>query len=171
MKKKIDPFYIVVAILAIGLFFYQRSNQPKDISQQMAPPIEGVTLAGKKISLENFKGKYVLIDFWASWCGPCRRANPKVVKIYHKHHDNGLEVLSIALEKSESAWKAAIQKDGLDWPNHIMENQREGMPISDRYDVKSIPTKFLVDPKGVIIAINPSFRKIDRIMTQYSTQK
>lgn len=170
-KRKIDPFYILMAIVLIGLFFYKKSNEPADISNQIAPEIAGTTLAGKNIQLDDFQGKYILIDFWASWCGPCRRANPKVVKLYEKYKDQNFDIISIGLEKNEQAWKAAIQKDGLLWPNHLMESQKSSMPISDSYDVKSIPTKFLVGPKGVIIATNPSFRQIDRILTKNLGQK
>ena len=139
--------------------------QGPDISGQVAPPISGVTLAGKKINLMESKGKYVLVDFWASWCGPCRRANPKVVKIYNKYKDKDFEIISIGVEKSRTAWASAIQKDNLNWPNHILDTQIKGVSISDSYGVGTIPAKFLIDPAGVIIASNPSFGKIDRILS------
>ncbi len=166
MKKKIDPFYLVLIVAVLALLWYNHSNQTPDISNQAAPPIAGTSLSGNQISLEDLKGHYVLVDFWASWCSPCRRANPKVVRLYAKYKDKGLEIFSVGLESNPNAWKAAIEKDHLNWPNHIMEDRRGNMPISNAYGVQSIPTKFLIDPEGVIIATNPSFGKIDRILSK-----
>ena len=114
----------------------------------------------EKMSLSELKGKLVLIDFWASWCGPCRRENPNIVDAYRKYHKtkfkggNGLEIFSLSLDKNKDAWVKAINKDQLFWEYHVSDLggwQSEG---SEKYNVRSIPYNVLINGKGIIIAKN-----------------
>ena len=109
---------------------------------------------GKVISLKSLRGQVVLLDFWASWCGPCRQENPNVVNAYNQYKNKGFTVLSVSLDENADKWKAAIAKDGLVWPNHISDLKGWKSKAAELYNVKGIPMTFLLDKKGVIIATN-----------------
>ncbi len=119
-----------------------------------APDFEGTNPDGKIIKLSDVLGKVTLIDFWASWCGPCRRENPNVVNAYNKYHSKGFNIISVSLDRpnGEQAWKDAIIKDKMDW-NHISRLMYFG-PLAKLYNVNAIPATFLLDENGVIIATN-----------------
>lgn len=123
-----------------------------------APEIMMATPKGNVITLSSFKGKMVLVDFWASWCGPCRAENPTVVEAYNKYHDSdfkngkGFEVLSVSLDQNAAAWVKAIEKDQLVWPYHVGDLQGWANAAAVRYGVNSIPTNVLVDGNGIIVA-------------------
>lgn len=125
-----------------------------------APEIMMASPKGNVITLSSFKGKMVLIDFWASWCGPCRLENPAVVEAYNKYHASdfkngkGFEVLSVSLDQNAAAWVKAIEKDQLVWPNHVSDLQGWANTAAVRYGVNSIPTNVLVDGNGIIVAKN-----------------
>ena len=115
---------------------------------------------GEKMTLSEIKNKLVLIDFWASWCGPCRRENPNLVDAYRKYHKskfkdgNGFEIYSLSLDKNEDAWVKAINQDQLFWEFHVSDLggwQSEG---SNKYNIRSIPSNVLINGKGIIIAKN-----------------
>lgn len=108
---------------------------------------------GKPISLSSFKGKYVLVDFWASWCGPCRQENPNVVRNYQKFKDKNFTVLGVSLDRSKDPWLKAIKDDRLSW-THVSDLKFWSNEVAQKYRVQSIPQNFLVDPKGIIIARN-----------------
>ena len=108
---------------------------------------------GKLVSLSSLRGKYVLIDFWASWCRPCRQENPNVVENYNKFKDKNFTVLGVSLDKSKPAWVEAINMDGLTWP-HISDLQGWGNSVAQQFQIQSIPQNFLVGPDGKIIAKN-----------------
>jgi peroxiredoxin len=110
-------------------------------------------LSGKPLSLSSFKGKYVLIDFWASWCKPCREENPNVVKAYNKFKNRNFTILGVSLDQNGDAWKKAVEKDGLSWPQ-VSDLQAWNNSAAALYHVQSIPQNFLVDPNGKIIAKN-----------------
>lgn len=120
-----------------------------------APLFEGKNPEGEIIKLQDVLGKVTLIDFWASWCGPCRRENPNVVNAYQKYHEKGFNIISVSLDKpgAEAKWKAAIEKDQMTW-NHISRLQHWNDPIAKQYGVSSIPATFLLDENGIIIAKN-----------------
>ena len=119
-----------------------------------APEIVVPGLDGKPIKLSDLKGQVVLIDFWASWCGPCRRENPNVVKAYNKYHKDGFTVLSISFDKpgQKARWEQAIKQDGLIWPNHGSELNGFNNQAARDYAVRGIPFTVLVDKEGNIIA-------------------
>lgn len=106
---------------------------------------------GKPISLSSFRGKYVLIDFWASWCRPCRSENPNVVKAYHSYKNKNFTVLGISLDQSKPNWVDAIKADGLAW-THVSDLQYWNNEVAQLYHIQSIPANMLIDPAGKIIA-------------------
>jgi len=131
------------------------STQEKTAIGAKAPPFEGKTPDGGNLRLKDAMGKYTLIDFWASWCKPCRMENPNVVKAYDKFHSKGFNVISISLDKSnqEQAWKNAIKQDNMTW-QHVTKLMGFQDPAARMYGVNSIPSTFLIDENGVIVAKN-----------------
>ncbi len=142
---------------------------------QMAPDINLPDPNGKNRSLSSLKGKVVLLDFWASWCGPCRRENPHVVEVYKKYKEKGFEVFSVSLDgvdprssgnmtpeqvtqrkaDGKKRWMDAIAQDGLIWDNHVSDLQNWGSAPAAVYGVTSIPRTFLIGRDGKVVAINP----------------
>lgn len=110
--------------------------------------------AGNVIRLSDLKGKVVLIDFWASWCRPCRAENPNVVKLYNHYNEHGFEVFSVSLDSNKDMWKNAIKQDGLIWPYHVSDLKKWQNLAARDYGVKSIPFTVLIDQEGKVIATN-----------------
>jgi thiol-disulfide isomerase/thioredoxin len=111
-------------------------------------------LDGKARKLSDLKGKVVLIDFWASWCGPCRRENPNVVRAYQQYKSKGFEVFSVSLDKAKEPWEKAIEQDGLVWPNHVSDLAGWSNVAAAAYGVTAIPATFLIDQEGKVVATN-----------------
>jgi len=108
--------------------------------------------SGKERSLSDLRGKVVLVDFWASWCGPCRRENPNVVRAWNAYKDKGFEVFSVSLDKDVSKWQRAIDQDGLIWPNHISDLRGWNSVVTGLYGISSIPHAILIDKDGTVVA-------------------
>lgn len=122
--------------------------------QKVAPEIALKNPEGKVIRLSSLRGKVVLIDFWASWCGPCRKENPNVVNMYKKYKDRGFTIYSVSLDKDPEAWKRAIKADGLAWPNHVSDLLEWKTPLLQTYGFNSIPYTVLVGKDGKILGTN-----------------
>lgn len=123
-----------------------------------APDFAKMDINGKRVSLSEFRGKYVLIDFWGSWCGPCRAANPHLKELYAQYASKGFEIVGVASEKvsgqeqAEKMWKAAVEKDGLTWTNLLNNETNMQQDVVAMYSVEGYPTQILLDPQGKIIA-------------------
>ena len=120
---------------------------------QPAPEISMPDPDGKVFSLSSMKGKYILVDFWAKWCGPCRQENPSVVRAYNEFKGKGFDILGVSLDRSKGEWLQAIAEDGLVW-HHVSDLQYFNSKAAKDYNITGIPFSILVDPNGIIIAKN-----------------
>lgn len=132
---------------------------------KVAPNFEAPTPNGDMVSLNDLKGKVTIIDFWASWCGPCRRENPNVVRTYEKYHDKGLEIIGVSLDKKgqKDRWLKAIEDDKLTW-HHVSNLNYFNGPVAQQYNIKAIPATFILDKDGKIVDKNLRGQRLeDRI--------
>ncbi len=130
-----------------------------------APDFTLIDSDNKPVKLSDYKGKYVMLDFWASWCAPCRQENPNVVKAYAKYKDKGLNILGITLDEDRKPWLAAVAADKLTW-RHAAEFKRFEGPTVKEYKVEAIPSNFIIDPQGVIVAKNIAGTQLEEFLSK-----
>ncbi len=166
-SRFLNVLLVLMILFLIGRYFYM---QPKFIQGESSQEIISKLPSGEEFRLSDLKGNYVLLDFWGSWCGPCRKENPDLVKLYEKYKDvtftdaEGFEIVSVGIERNRERWLRAIQADGLVWKYHISDLNRFDSEAAKTYGVREIPTKYLLDEKGVIIGVNLSAEEIDRLL-------
>jgi len=149
LNKEI-PNSSAVQLFATNLEYFRPVVGIGDVAPNITLPTPG----GEDASLTDLRGKYVLLDFWAGWCKPCRRENPNVVAMYNKYNAQGFEVFSVSLDRSRNMWVDAIAKDGLRWPTHVSDLQHFRSAAAIQYKVNAIPFALLLDPEGRVIGKN-----------------
>ncbi|MBU8893521.1 MAG: TlpA family protein disulfide reductase [Bacteroidales bacterium] len=149
----------LIILLTVSLFSFKLYSQNLKVGDK-APDIIQNLVTGEEFRLSELKGKMVLIDFWASWCKPCRKENPNIVEVYKKYKDasfkngKGFTVLSVSLDFKQEAWEKAIKTDLMEWSYHVGDLKGWRNAAAQEYKVKSIPISYLIDGNGIIVGIN-----------------
>jgi thiol-disulfide isomerase/thioredoxin len=163
-------FIFLVLLISLSSLTYAQNTGTQ--VGQIAPEISNTTPNGKQLSLSVLKGKLVLIDFWASWCRPCRYENPNIVKAYNKFKDKdfvngkGFTIYSVSLDKNKKSWIQAIKDDNLTWEYHVSDLKGWYSMPAQKYGVRSIPSNFLIDENGKIVAKNLRGPKLESVLEQ-----
>ena len=156
MKRLIFSF----SLIAITMTSYSQIGPGSPATELSLPDQQG-----QPASLSSFRGKIVLLDFWASWCGPCRHNNPQLVKLYKKYHPKGFEIYGVSLDTDAESWKQAIHHDKLAWTQVIDDRGWNAQSTVD-YHVDAIPSSFLIDREGVIRVVNGSEKDIEKALRE-----
>ena len=171
LTKKFPKHKGVQDIILAYNKFLTEMNKPKPAEQEkpvvgnMAPDFTMNDTEGKPVSLSQYKGQYVLVDFWASWCGPCRGENPNVVAAYKKYKNKNFTVLGVSLDEDKDAWMKAIQKDELTW-KHISDLKGWQSAVVPVYGIEGIPYNVLLDPEGKILATELRDKDLDAFLSK-----
>lgn len=180
MTKSILVYLSLMLCILLGS---QHSLQAQDIRKkdkydhprpkigELAPDIILTSPTGDTVKLSDLKGQYVLIDFWAAWCAPCRKANRKLGKIYEKYHNQGFTIYSVSLDDSQEAWKRAIAVDGMFWTYQVREGGGFQSNIAIQYRIDYLPDNYLLDKTGKIIAVELSVNELDKILKEYTANR
>lgn len=132
---------------------------------QAAPIFESLTANNRAVSLSDFRGQYTLVDFWASWCVPCREENPNIVRQYNLYKDKGFTVFGVSLDGNPGSWLKAIEDDGLEWIQ-VSDLQAWNSEVIELYDIKAIPASYMLDPEGIIIAKNLRGAELEKFLKE-----
>jgi thiol-disulfide isomerase/thioredoxin len=168
--KSLIPFILLIVVFLgykITRHYYMK---PKFEAGNTPDEITGKLIDGESFKLSDLKGRYVLLDFWGSWCGPCRRESPNLVSLNQKFLNKpfsdgaGFDIVSIGIENKEQSWKRAIEQDQLLWKYHILQTESFDSPIAKLYKVREIPSKYLIGIDGKILMTNPSFEEIEQYL-------
>jgi thiol-disulfide isomerase/thioredoxin len=155
--KKIIP---VIVLLSFAIY----SNAQREVANITDPrlQIKLPTVSGDSITLASQKGKVILLDFWASWCMPCRAANKKLVKLYEKYNPQGFEIFGVSLDQEKNDWEKAIKKDKVNW---LQVNDPRGSwnaKTAADWNISVLPTSFLINKKGDVVAIDPEGKELEK---------
>ena len=152
--------FILTIILAASAL--ATCAQPKKGSK--VPDIALPNPAGEVVKLSSLLGKVVVIDFWASWCRPCREANRDMKNLYKKYKDKGLEVYAISIDDNEQAWKYAIEQDKINCLQVVDKDAAQGDELMHTWGIRFIPSTFLIDREGKLVAVRPEMEQLDKML-------
>ncbi len=167
MRKSKLLSWLPLILIPLVFFGYIWYKSPKYSEGEKAPGFTSTLIDGSAFTLSDLQHEYILLDFWGSWCGPCRQENPSLVRLYNQFSNEKTSlgkplftIVSLGVETDADRWKAAIQKDGLIWPYHISSLQRFKDPIVSMYGVREIPTTYLINNRGEILLVNPKYGEL-----------
>ncbi|NJN34398.1 MAG: TlpA family protein disulfide reductase [Saprospiraceae bacterium] len=166
-KNKWLLLVAVVALYVVGKYLYAK---PRFINGEIAPNFRATTHDNQPFDLSLLRGQYVCSIFWGSWCGPCLKEMPDLVRLYSNYHDKKLTdatnftIVSVGIETEREKWLSAIEKMNARWQYHISDLKNMDSPIAQQYGVRVIPTKFLLNTEGVIIGVNQSSADIEKFL-------
>lgn len=152
--------FFLLAVIFLPLVMLAQPNYGEKPYEITLPGLNGDTL-----SLSSLTGKVVLLDFWASWCGPCRSANRDLVKLYKKHKENGFEIFGVSLDEEEKHWRKAVTKDKITWLQVIDPGGWQAKTV-EKWQLMAIPTNYLIDQNGVVVGIDLMPAELDKALSQ-----